>query len=151
MIYAVCEKRTSCQADQWQVYRGPWGISISARIVQALGFPAVYVGGFISGAHLAVTEPLMTMTEQLDVACRVVNAVDLPVICDAGAGYGDPIHIMRTVRAYEDAGLGGMHLEDQVYPKRASYIRAWNISLLSTSSSRRCTTPFRPAVIRTSS
>ena len=94
---------------------------ISARIVESLGFPAVYVGGFISGAHLAVTEPLMTMTEQLEVARRVVNAVDLPVICDAGAGYGDPVHTMRTVRAYEDAGLGGMHIEDQVYPKRASY------------------------------
>ena len=94
---------------------------ISARIVQSLGFPAVYVGGFISGAHLAVTEPLMTMTEQLEVARRVVNAIDLPVICDAGAGYGDPVHTMRTVRAYEDAGLGGLHIEDQVYPKRASY------------------------------
>ena len=94
---------------------------ISARVVQSLGFPAVYTGGYMSGAHLAVSEPLMTMTEQLDVARKVVNSVDLPVICDAGAGYGDPVHTMRTVRSYEDAGLAGMHIEDQVYPKRASY------------------------------
>ena len=94
---------------------------IGARIVESLGFRAVYTGGYISGAHLAVTEPLMTMTEQVEVARRVAGAVDLPVICDAGAGYGDPVHTMRAVRTYEDAGLGGMHIEDQVYPKRASY------------------------------
>ena len=94
---------------------------ISARVVQALGFSAVYIGGYISGAHLAVSEPLMTMTEQLDVARKVAYAVDLPAICDGGAGYGDPVHTMRSVRAYEDAGLAGMHIEDQVFPKRASY------------------------------
>ena len=94
---------------------------ISARIVETLGFPAVYTGGYISGAHLAVTEPLMTMTEQVEVARRVARAVDLPVIADAGAGYGDPVHTMHSVRTYEDAGLAGMHIEDQVFPKRASY------------------------------
>ena len=88
---------------------------ISARIVETLGFPAVYTGGYISGAHLAVTEPLMTMTEQVEVARRVARAVDLPVIADAGAGYGDPVHTMHSVRTYEDAGLAGMHIEDQVF------------------------------------
>ena len=94
---------------------------IGARIVQALGFPAVYTGGYMSGAHLAVSEPLMTMTEQVEVGRKVASAVNLPVICDGGAGYGDPVHTMRSVRAYEDAGLAGMHIEDQVFPKRASY------------------------------
>ena len=94
---------------------------IGARVVQSLGFPAVYTGGYASGAYLAVTEPLMTMTEQLEVAARVAKSVDLPVIADANAGYGDPLHAMRTVRAYEDAGIAGLHIEDQVYPKRASY------------------------------
>ena len=95
--------------------------AMGARIVQSLGFPAIYTGGYMSGAHLAVTEPLMTMTEQVEVAKRVASATDLPVICDGGAGYGDPLHTMRAVRTYEDAGLGGMHIEDQVFPKRASY------------------------------
>ena len=94
---------------------------MGARIVQSLGFSAVYTGGYMSGAHLAVTEPLMTMTEQVEVARKVAGAVDLPVICDGDAGFGDPLHTMRAVRAYEDAGLGGMHIEDQVFPKRASY------------------------------
>lgn len=94
---------------------------LGARVVNALGFPAVYTGGYASGAHLAVTEPLMTMTEQVEVGRKVATSVDLPVICDAGAGYGDPVHTMRCVRAFEEAGLAGIHIEDQVYPKRASY------------------------------
>ena len=95
--------------------------AIGARVVQALGFQAVYTGGYMSGAHLTVTEPLMTMTEQIDVAARVAGAVDLPVIVDGNAGFGDPLHTWRTVNAYEDAGLAGIHIEDQIYPKRASY------------------------------
>ena len=94
---------------------------IGARIIEALGYSAVYTGGYMTGAHLAVTEPLMTMTEQVEVAQKVAAAVNIPVICDGGAGYGDPVHTMRAVRTYEDAGLAGMHIEDQVYPKRASY------------------------------
>ena len=95
--------------------------ALGGRVIRDLGFPAVYTGGYMSGAHLAVTEPLMTMTEQIDVAARVARSVDLPVIVDGNAGYGDPLHTMRAVRAYEDAGLAAMHIEDQVYPKRASY------------------------------
>ena len=94
---------------------------MSARVVQSLGFDTVYVGGYMSGAHLAVTEPLMTLTEQVEVAERVVKSVPLPVLCDAGAGYGDPVHTMHTVRTFERSGVSGIHIEDQVYPKRASY------------------------------
>lgn len=94
---------------------------LSARLVQSLGFGAVYCGGYISGAHLAVTEPLMTMTEQLSVAEKVARAVPLPVICDADAGYGEPVHAMHTVRSFEAAGIAGIHIEDQFFPKRASY------------------------------
>ncbi len=75
----------------------------------------------MTGAHLAVTEPLMTMTEQVEVAARVARAVDLPVICDADAGYGEPVHTMHCVRTFEAAGIAGIHIEDQFYPKRASY------------------------------
>ncbi|PKB71720.1 MAG: hypothetical protein BZY87_04040 [SAR202 cluster bacterium Io17-Chloro-G6] len=94
---------------------------ISARLVQSLGFDTIYTGGYMSGAHLAVTEPLMTMTEQVDVASRVVKAVPLPVICDADAGYGEPVHAMHCVRTFEAAGVAGIHIEDQFFPKRASY------------------------------
>jgi methylisocitrate lyase len=94
---------------------------LSARLVQLLGFSAVYTGGYMSGAHTAITEPLLTLTEQVEVAQKVVQAIHLPVIADAGTGYGDPLHVMRCVRAFEAAGISGIHIEDQVYPKRASY------------------------------
>jgi 2-methylisocitrate lyase-like PEP mutase family enzyme len=94
---------------------------LSARVVQALGFSTVYTGGYMTGAHTSITEPLLTLTEQVEVAQKVARAVDLPVITDAGAGYGDPLHVMRCVREFEAAGIAGIHIEDQVYPKRASY------------------------------
>ena len=96
---------------------------LSARVVQALGFPAVYTGGYMTGAHTSITEPLLTLTEQVEVAQKVARAVDLPVLTDAGAGYGDPLHVMRCVREFEAAEIAGIHIEDQVYPKRASYHR----------------------------
>ena len=96
---------------------------LTARVVQSLGFAAVYTGGYMSGAHTAVTEPLLGLNEQVEVAQRVVRAIDLPVIADAGTGYGDPLHVMRCVREFETAGISGIHIEDQVYPKRASYHR----------------------------
>jgi 2-methylisocitrate lyase-like PEP mutase family enzyme len=94
---------------------------LSARVVQALGFSAVYTGGYMTGAHTSITEPLLTLTEQVEVARKVAHTVNLPVIADAGAGYGDPLHVMRCVREFEMAGIAGIHIEDQVYPKRASY------------------------------
>ncbi len=94
---------------------------ISARVVQSLGFSAVYTGGYITGAHTTITEPLLSLTDQVEVAQKVARAVDLPVIADAGTGYGDPLHVMRCVREFEAAGIAGIHIEDQVYPKRASY------------------------------
>ena len=94
---------------------------ITARLVQSLGFDTIYCGGYISGAHLAVTEPLMTMTEQISVGEKVARAVALPVICDADAGYGEPVHAMHTVRSFEAAGIAAIHIEDQFFPKRASY------------------------------
>ena len=61
---------------------------IGARLVESTGFEAAYVGGYVTGAMLAVTEPLVTMTEQVEVAQRVARAVLIPVIADAGAGFG---------------------------------------------------------------
>jgi methylisocitrate lyase len=94
---------------------------IGARVVQSLGFPAIYTGGYSTGAHTTITEPLLTLTEQVEVAHRVARAANLPVLSDAGTGYGDPLQVMRCVREFEAAGIAGIHIEDQVYPKRASY------------------------------
>jgi 2-methylisocitrate lyase-like PEP mutase family enzyme len=96
---------------------------LMGRILQRMGFKVVAVAGWMTAAHLTTAEPLLTMTEQVEVARRVANAVDIPVRADACTGYGDPIHIMRTVQEFERAGVAGIHIEDQVFPKRASYHR----------------------------
>ena len=96
---------------------------LMGRIVQRLGFKACICAGWMTGAHLATPEPVMTMTEQVDAAGRVARAVDIPVKSDAGAGYGDPIHVIRAVQEFERAGIAAIQIEDQVFPKRASYHR----------------------------
>jgi 2-methylisocitrate lyase-like PEP mutase family enzyme len=95
--------------------------ALSARIIKGLGFEAVYLGGYTTGAHLTTTEPLMTLTEQIEVASWIVRAVDLPLIVDGNAGFGDVLHTIRAVQEFEYTGVAGIHLEDQVFPKRVSY------------------------------
>ena len=64
------------------------------------------------------------MDEQVRVAGDVANAVRFPAVADGDAGFGDPLHTMRTVREFIRAGVGGIHIEDQLFPKRAHYHRA---------------------------
>jgi methylisocitrate lyase len=94
---------------------------LGGKLVERLGFRCVYVGGFATGGSLATTEPLLTMDEQVRVAAAVANAVKLPLLADGGAGFGEPLHTMRTVREFIRAGVAGIHIEDQIYPKRAHY------------------------------
>lgn len=96
---------------------------LMGRILQRMGFKCIQVAGWMTAAHLVTPEPVMTMTEQVEVARKVANAVDIPIRADGGTGYGDPIHIMRTVQEFERAGVAGLSIEDQVFPKRASYHR----------------------------
>ena len=96
---------------------------LMGRILQRMGFKFLCVAGWMTAAHLTTPEPVMTMTEQVEVARRVANAVDVPILSDAGTGYGDPIHVMRAVQEFERAGVAAIHIEDQVFPKRASYHR----------------------------
>jgi len=96
---------------------------LMGRILQRMGFKFLAVAGWMTAGHLVTPEPVMTMTEQVAVARRVANAVDVPILSDAGTGYGDPIHVMRAVQEFERAGVAAIHIEDQVFPKRASYHR----------------------------
>src|SRR5690606_20126655 len=59
--------------------------------------------------------------EMVDQARRIVNATGSVVICDADTGYGNAINVRRTVQEYEAAGVAGIHLEDQVFPKRCGH------------------------------
>lgn len=94
---------------------------LEGRLAEAMGTPLVYTGGYVSGASRAITEPLLTMDEQVRIAGEVARAVGVPLIADAGAGFGEPLHTMRTVREFAAAGVAGIHIEDQLYPKRAHY------------------------------
>ncbi len=95
--------------------------ALGARLVELAGFEAVYSGGYVTGAPRAVTEPLLTMSEQITLAADAAAAVDIPMVVDAGAGFGEPLHTMRTVREFIRAGIAGVHIEDQLFPKRAHY------------------------------
>src|SRR6476661_8456843 len=95
--------------------------ALTGRLVQSLGFEAAYVGGYVTGGSMAVTEPLLTMTEQVRLSEDVARSVKIPIVVDAGAGFGEPLHTMRTVRECIRAGVAGAHIEDQLYPKRAHY------------------------------
>ena len=81
--------------------------ALSARVLEAAGFPAVYMTGFGTAASLLGRPDvgLLGMTEMVDNARRIVGAVDIPVIADADTGYGNPISVIRTVQEYERAGL----------------------------------------------
>src|SRR5918998_1391230 len=94
---------------------------ITARLAESVGFKTVYSGGFVTGGSTCISEPMLTMTEQIRVAADMANAVTIPVIMDAGAGWGEPLHTMRTVREFIRAGIAGVHIEDQLFPKRAHY------------------------------
>jgi methylisocitrate lyase len=67
------------------------------------------------------SEPLLTLTELAWTTRYVTSAVKIPVVVDAGAGYGEPLHVMRCVRELENAGAAAIHIEDQIYPKRVHY------------------------------
>ncbi len=95
--------------------------AIGGRLCESLGYEAAYVGGYVTGGSMAVTEPLLTMTEQVKLAGDVAQSLTIPVVADAGAGFGEPLHTMRTVREFIRNGIAGVHIEDQLYPKRAHY------------------------------
>ena len=97
---------------------------LAARLVEEAGFPAVYMTGFGTSAAL-IGRPdvgLLTMTEMAESAGRIAACVDIPVIADADTGYGNPLNVIRTVGAYEAAGVAGIHIEDQVAPKKCGHM-----------------------------
>lgn len=98
--------------------------ALSARLVEQAGFDVVYMTGFGSTASL-IGRPdvgLLTGAEMADNARRIAAAVDVPVIADADTGYGNAINVVRTVQLYEQAGIAGIQLEDQVMPKKCGHM-----------------------------
>jgi 2-methylisocitrate lyase-like PEP mutase family enzyme len=95
--------------------------AFTARIIESIGFPAVYLGGNAIGLHLGAGQPMVTLTETVECARQVLGAISVPLIVDAGAGFGEAAHAHRAVRELERAGIAAIHIDDQPYPKRAHY------------------------------
>jgi 2-methylisocitrate lyase-like PEP mutase family enzyme len=96
---------------------------LQAKLAAAAGFDAVYMTGFGTAAARGYPDlGLLTMTEMVANVRAITRSVNVPVICDADTGYGNPLNVWRTVREYEDAGASAMHLEDQVFPKRCGFL-----------------------------
>ena len=98
--------------------------SLTARLIQKLGFDAVYMTGLgVTAKHLGTPDlGLLTQTEMADHAKNMVRSVEIPVIADADTGYGGPLNIQRTVYDYLSAGVAALHLEDQETPKRCGQL-----------------------------
>ncbi|MEM8922599.1 MAG: isocitrate lyase/PEP mutase family protein [Actinomycetota bacterium] len=98
--------------------------ALGARLIEQAGFDAVYMTGFGTAASLLGRPDvgLLGMSEMVDNVRRICAAVDRPVVADADTGYGNPINVIRTVQTYEQAGVAGLHLEDQVLPKRCGHM-----------------------------
>jgi carboxyvinyl-carboxyphosphonate phosphorylmutase len=96
----------------------------SAHLIEAAGFKAVYMtGAGTAASHLGLPDlGLATLTEMADHARHLASVVSLPVIADADTGYGNALNVVRTVHEYERAGVAGLHIEDQVAPKKCGHI-----------------------------
>ena len=96
--------------------------TLTARMVQLAGFQAVYLtGGGYSRANGYPDIGLLTMTEVVQWISRTVDVVDIPVIADMDAGYGNAMNVVRSVREYEKTGVAAFHLEDQISPKKCGH------------------------------
>jgi len=96
---------------------------ITAKLIAKAGFEAVYMTGAGTAAMLGYPDfGLATMSEMVGNARRIAAAVDLPVIADADTGYGNELNVFRTVREYETAGVAGIHIEDQGFPKKCGHL-----------------------------
>lgn len=96
---------------------------LSANLVEQAGGEVVYMSGssVSTSTHGRPDVGLTTMTEMVQRARQIAGAVDVPVFCDADTGYGNPINVTRTVTEYERAGVAGIHIEDQQFPKKCGH------------------------------
>jgi 2-methylisocitrate lyase-like PEP mutase family enzyme len=95
----------------------------TARLVEQAGFPVVYMtGAGTAAAHGYPDYGLVTMSEMVATAATMARSVAIPVIADADTGYGNELNVTRTVREYEACGVAGIHIEDQVTPKRCGHL-----------------------------
>ncbi len=96
--------------------------ALSAKLAEEASFDAIWASGFgISAVSALPDANVLTMSETLDAVRRMSSAVTIPVIADCDNGFGNAINVMRTVTEYERAGVAGICIEDNIFPKRCSF------------------------------
>jgi methylisocitrate lyase len=96
---------------------------LSAKLIQDKGFEGVYISGAVLSADLGLPDiGLTTLTEVAGRGQQISRMTDLPTLIDADTGFGEPMNVARTVQTLEDAGVSGLHIEDQVNPKRCGHL-----------------------------
>ncbi len=96
---------------------------LSARLVQEAGFEAAYLSGGAVARSMGIPDiGLVTMSENIERAAQVASVISIPIIADADTGYGNAVNLVRTVRAFERAGVAAIHIEDQITPKRCGHL-----------------------------
>lgn len=98
--------------------------ALSAKLVEAAGFRAIYMTGFGTAASIFGVPDigLLTMTEMVENAKRICDVTTIPLIVDADTGYGNHLNVIRTVKEYEKSGVAAIHIEDQVFPKKCGQL-----------------------------
>jgi methylisocitrate lyase len=114
--------RTALESGRLQRFPGAFS-PLVAKLVAELGFDGVYVSGAVLSADLGLPDiGLTTLTEVCGRGGQIATATELPTLIDADTGFGEPMSAARTLTLLEDAGLAGLHLEDQVNPKRCGHL-----------------------------
>ncbi|MDF3337952.1 methylisocitrate lyase [Mycolicibacterium septicum] len=123
---SAAEKRRKFRRglESGRLLRFPGAFSpLVAKLVAEIGFDGVYVSGAVLSADLGLPDiGLTTLTEVAGRGAQIASGTDLPTLIDADTGFGEPMSAARTVTLLEDAGLAGLHLEDQVNPKRCGHL-----------------------------
>ncbi len=114
--------RTALAEDRLLRFPGAFN-ALSARLIEDKGFDGVYVSGAVVAADLGLPDiGLTTATELAERSNQIARMTSLPVIVDADTGFGEPVNVGRTVQALENAGVAGLHIEDQINPKRCGHL-----------------------------
>jgi carboxyvinyl-carboxyphosphonate phosphorylmutase len=98
--------------------------AVAAKIIEQAGFKAIALGGYATSASI-LGKPdmsLLTLTENVNHARNIAEAVNIPVFTDGDTGHGNVTNVIRMVRDFEKAGVAGLFIEDQVFPKRCGHL-----------------------------
>ena len=135
-----------------QIVQFPGAINpINAQIIEQTGFEGVYISGGAFSAAMGLPDiGLTTLTEVADHGRNIARVTNLPTFLDADTGWGEAMNVARTVQEFEDAGISGMHLEDQVNPKRCGHLDGKEV-VTTAEMSKRIKAAVKDAGTRTSS